>query len=460
MHTTKRILRFTSSIIAIFIYSISFAQQTGTVVEGVAAVVGANIVLKSEVDLQYEGYLRQGTIAPGFSKCQVLEELLFQKLLVHHAELDSIEVSDDEVDGNMDRRLQQLIAQMGGDSKKLEEYYNKSIIEIKEEMRPLMKDQLTAQRMQYLITEGMEITPTEVQEFYNKIPLDSLPLINTEVEMSQIVKYPEVSKEAELATIEKLEGLKERIENGSSFASMAIIYSEDPGSSKNGGEYKGIKRGQFVKEFEAVAFNLQKNEVSDPVKTEFGYHIIQLLEKRGEELDLRHILIKPKLEQEDLDEAESFLDSILVAINAGELTWDEAAKNFSEDKETKFNGGSLSNLETGNAKFELSELDRFMYNAVKDLLPNQISDPVFFRDNMDKEAFRLVRLDKKVEPHKANLEEDYQRIKGFALQKKQAEAVQDWIKEKAGETYIKITPSYFPDCQVNELWINKNTSGL
>jgi peptidyl-prolyl cis-trans isomerase SurA len=267
--------------------------------------------------------------------------LLFQKLLVHHAEVDSVEVGDEEVEGNMDRRIQQLIAQMGGDRRKLEDYYGKSIIEIKEEMRPLMKEQLTAQRMQFAITDGVEVTPTEIQEFYNSIPQDSLPLINTEVELAQIVKYPDVAEEAKQEVIDKLNDLRERILNGSSFASMAILYSEDPGSNKNGGMYNGIKRGQFVKEFEAVAFNLQADEVSEPFETEYGYHIVQLIQKRGEELDLRHILIKPKLSQENLEEAKAFLDSISSMITAGNLTWDEAAEQFSDDEQTKFNGGVL-----------------------------------------------------------------------------------------------------------------------
>jgi len=416
---TKRILKFINLSLALFIGLATFAQQpTGELVEGVTAVVGRNIILKSEVEEQYNAYKRQAIPGSEISKCEIFEELLFQKLLVHHAEIDSVIVGDDEVDGQMDQRIQSMVGQMGGDPRKLEEYYNKSILEIKEEMRPLMKDQLTAQRMQYRITEGVEVTPTEVQEFYNRIPKDSLPLINTEVEVAQIVKYPEVSKEAEQDAIDKLKGIKERVETGSSFSSMAIIYSEDPGSNKNGGEYKGIKRGQFVKEFEAVAFNLQKFEVSDPFRTEYGFHIVQLLEKRGEELDLRHILIKPKLEQADLEEARVFLDSIQKAIETYQITWDEAAEKYSEDESTKFNGGVLSNFETGDSKFELSEIDRFIFNAIKDLKSGGIAAPTFYRASDQKEAFRLVKLLKKIEPHKANLNDDYQRIKGLALQKK------------------------------------------
>ena len=450
---TRRILRFTSIVAFALCTSLMFAQPSGTVVEGVAAVVGKNIILKSEVDQQYEAYKRQVSTGPDLNKCQVFDEMLFQKLLVHHAEIDSIIVSDEEVDGNMDRRLQQLIAQMGGDSKKLEEYYGKSIVEIKEEMRPLMKEQLTAQRMQGSITMEIEVTPTEVQEFYNSIPEDSLPLINTEVELAQILRYPEVSQEAIDETVQRLKDLKERIENGSSFSSMAILYSEDPGSNKNGGEYKGIKRGQFVKEFEAVAFNLKKNEVSDPFKTEYGYHICQLLEKRGEEIDLRHILIKPKLSQDDLDEAEAFLDSLYNMITSGEISWEDATVEFSEDEQTKFNEGVLSNFQTGEAKFELSQLDRYTFNAIQELEEGEISEPSFYRTFDQKEAFRLVKLIKRIEPHKANLKDDYQRIKGFALQKKQADTMEEWEEKKIKETYVKVNPDYF-ECEVDQKWFN------
>ena len=242
---------------------------------------------------------------------------------------------------------------------------------------------------------------------------------------------------------------------------MAIIYSEDPGSNKNGGEYKGIKRGQFVKEFEAVAFNMQKGEVSDPFKTEYGFHIVQLIQKRGEELDLRHILIKPKLEQEDLQEARVFLDSIQKAIATHQITWDEAAEKYSEDEMTKFNGGVLSNFETGDSKFELSEIDRFIFNAIKDLQPGEIAPPSFYRTGDQKEAFRLILLINRVEPHKANMNDDYQRIKGLALQNKQADEVQDWIDGKIEETYIKVNSNYFQDCTVNQRWlVNKTSTGI
>ena len=423
-------------------------------VDGVAAIVGGDVILKSDIDEQYDVFNRQNFGKP-VSYCEVFEELLFQKLLIHHAAIDSISIGEEEVEANMDRRIQQLIMQMG-DQKKLEDFYEKSVVEIKEDMRTLIKEQLTAQRMQMTVVEGIEVTPSEVREYYENLPSDSIPLISAEVELSQIVKFPELSDEAEQEVIAKLKELKERIENGTSFSSMAILYSEDPGSNKKGGEYQGIQRGVFVKEFEAVAFNLRKGEISDPFKTEFGYHIVQLLEKRGEELDLRHILIKPKLTQENLQEAKNFLDSVSVAIANGEMTFEEASRRFSDDEQTRFNGGQMSNFQSGNNKFEVSQLDRGLFALISSLEDDEISEASFYRTEDQREAFRIVRLDANYEPHKANLDLDFTRIKGFALQQKQAKTVEDWKNEKLADTFVKINEGYYDCADELNSWNSNN----
>lgn len=412
-------------------------------VDGVTAIVGGDVILKSDIEEQYDVFNRQNFGKP-VTYCEVFEELLFQKLLIHHAAIDSISVGEEEVEANMDRRIQQLIMQMG-DQKKLEDFYEKSVVEIKEDMRTLIKEQLTAQRMQMTVVEGIEVTPSEVREYYENLQEDSIPLISAEVELSQIVKFPELSEEAEQEVVTKLEELKDRIENGTSFSSMAILYSEDPGSNKKGGEYKGIQRGVFVKEFEAVAFNLRKGQISDPFKTEFGYHIVQLLEKRGEELDLRHILIKPKLTQENLQEAKSFLDSVSAAIADGKMTFEEASRRFSDDEQTRFNGGQMSNFQSGNNKFEVSQLDRGLFGLINSIAEGDISEATFYRTEDQREAFRIVRLDAKYEPHRANLDLDFTRIKGFALQQKQAKTVEEWKEEKLVDTFVKINEGYY-DC--------------
>jgi len=440
--------------ISFFLGATLIAQAQPKTVDGVAAIVGGDIILKSEIEEQYEVFNRQN-FGQSVTYCEVFEELLFQKLLIHHAEIDSVTVGEEEVEANMERRIQQLIMQMG-DQQKLEEFYEKSVVEIKEEMRELIHDQLVAQRMQMTVVEGIEVTPSEVRSFYESLPSDSVPLINAEVELSQIVKYPEVSKEAEQEVIDELMALKERIENGTSFSSLAILYSEDPGSNKKGGEYKGIQRGVFVKEFEAVAFNLRKGQISDPFKTEFGYHIVQLLEKRGEELDLRHILIKPKLSQADLQEAKNFLDSLTSAINAGEMTFEEAARRFSEDENTRFNGGQMSNFQNGNNKFEISQLDRNLFGMVNNMTSKEISESTFFVSDDQREAFRIIRLDKKYEPHRANLDLDFTRIKGFALQEKQARTVNEWKEEKLQETFVRVNEGYYPCEEFLDDWNSNN----
>ena len=408
------------------------AQGQPKTVDGVVAVVGGDIILKSDIDEQYDVFNRQ-----------------------NFGEIDSVTVGEDEVESNMDRRIEQLIQQMG-DQKKLEEFYGKSVVEIKEEMRILIREQLTAQRMQMTVVEGIEVTPSEVREFYERLPEDSIPLINAEVELRQIVKYPEISKEAQQEVIDKLIGLKDRIENGTSFSSMAILYSEDPGSNKKGGEYKAIQRGVFVKEFEAIAFNLKKGQISDPFKTEFGYHIVQLLEKRGEELDLRHILIKPKLTQENLQEAKAYLDSVVIGISSGEMTFEEAAMKYSEDEQTKFNGGQMSNFESGNNKFEVSQLDRGLFAVINVMSEDEISAPNFYQSQDQREAFRIVRVDAKYAPHKANLDLDFTRIKGFALQEKQGRLVQEWKDEKLLETFVKVNSGYYPCDDQLKGWNSNN----
>lgn len=439
--------------LSLLCFSVLTQGQPKTV-DGVVAVVGGDIILKSDIDEQYDVFNRQN-FGENISYCGVFEELLFQKLLIHHAEIDSVTVGEDEVESNMDRRIEQLIQQMG-DQKKLEDFYGKSVVEIKEEMRILIREQLTAQRMQMTVVEGIEVTPSEVREFYERLPEDSIPLINAEVELRQIVKYPEISKEAQQEVIDKLIGLKDRIENGTSFSSMAILYSEDPGSNKTGGEYKAIQRGVFVKEFEAIAFNLKKGQISDPFKTEFGYHIVQLLEKRGEELDLRHILIKPKLTQDNLQEAKAYLDSILVGISSGDMTFDEAAMKYSEDEQTKFNGGQMSNFESGNNKFEVSQLDRGLFAVINEMSEDEISAPNFYQSQDQREAFRIVRIDAKYAPHKANLDLDFTRIKGFALQEKQGRLVQEWKDEKLLETFVKVNSGYYPCDDQLKGWNSNN----
>ena len=432
--------RFTTAL-ALFFGTATIALAQPVLADGVVAVVGNEIILQSDVSIMKETLKREGQDR---SECEVLNELILEKLLVHHAAIDSVVVDDAEIDDNISRRLEQLIAQIGSE-RRLTEYYKKSVVEIKEEMRPLMRNQLTAQRMQSTITENVKVTPVEVENVIKGLPLDSLPLIGTEVELAQIIINPKVSPKSEQEAIERLDQLRTRILNGSSFATMAILYSEDPGSNRNGGEYKGIKRGQFVTEFDAVSYNLEVGEISKPFKTEFGYHIVQLQAKRGEELDLRHILVKPKLEQKDLDIAQGRLDSIRTAIKAGTLSFEAAADRFSEDEETKLNGGIMLNPNTMDVTFNLDQLDRGIFYAIQNLEVDELSEASLVRDPQGKEYFRLIHLRNKIDPHRANLKQDLALLKQYVENQRRQQTMDAWVARKKAETALKVNGSY-ADC--------------
>ena len=416
----------------------AFAQPVPVKVDGVVAQVGKEIILTSDIAMQKEALAREGQT---LTDCQMIRELLLEKLLIHHAAIDSVIVADEEVDENIDRRIEQLVGQIGTE-RRLEEYYGKTILEIKEEMRPLMKNQMTAQRMQMTITETIDVTPKEVEDAIAKIPLDSLPLIGTEVEIAQVTIVPKVSEQAEKDAIDRLNQLRDRILNGSSFATMAILYSEDPGSNRNGGEYKGIKRGVFVKEFEAIAFNLRPGEISKPFKTEFGYHIVQLQTKRGEEPDLRHILIKPKVEQKDLDDAKALLDSLRGAILAGSISFEDVAEEYSADEESKLNGGVMMNPMTTDVRWNVENLDRGIFYSIENLQPGGISEAALVRKPDGTEIFRILQLRDRVAPHRANLTQDFSLLKNYVQNQRKQDKMMQWVADKKAETYIFQAPGY------------------
>lgn len=441
---TYRFLTFT------LLLSFACAAQPKAI-DGVASVVGKNIVLISDIDQQYQQVSRQGDA----DKCEIFEDLLLEKLLLHQAEIDSVEVSPDQIDQTIERRIGVFIQQIGS-KQKLEQYYKKSIIEIKDEMRPYVENQMVAQKMLAKITGDVEITPTEVRTFFKRVPKDSLPLVNAQVEYAQILKYPKVSPEAKEEAIDRLAGFKERINNGSSFSTLAVLYSEDPGSAKNGGEYLGIKRGQFVKEFEAVAFNLKAGEISKPFKTEYGYHIVQLQRRRGEELDLRHILIKPKISSENLEGAKMYLDSVQKAIVLGTVSFADAAEQISDDENSKLNGGVAINPQTGDSRWETGQLDKSDFYTIEKLKIGEISEPTFYREPDGKEVFKLIQVLDKTQAHRAEMKTDYQLLQNIAKEDKKNKLLKKWIEEKVNTTYIRVNNSYL-DCEFRSSWIKRSS---
>ena len=425
-------------IVFLFINHLLLAQVT---VENIVAIVGDNIILKSDFEQQILQYQAQGLEVDSLMRIQVLEDLLFQKLMLHKAEIDSIEVTENDVFNEIDSRLNTFISQLGSEDQ-LEEYFDKKIYEIKEEMYEPIENSLIIQRVRFEITSSVDVTPMEVKNYFLNFDPDSLPMVNETVEVAHILKYPPASASAIKETENKLEKLKERVLKGESFATLAILYSEDPGSSRNGGLYNAIKRGMFVKEFEAVMFSLQDGEISDVFETEYGYHIVMMEEQRGDEVDIRHILMSPKISAIDLNNAKDILISTRDSILDENLTFEDASIRYSDDEMTKFNGGKLINLNTGTSKFELHELESAIKLAVEQLEVNEISEPSYVKLEDGKEAFRLFKLISKSEAHKVNFKEDYKMIRDMALAQKKDEAISEWINTSLLKTYVRINEAY------------------
>lgn len=438
-------------LLAFGVPTIAQNDTLGTVIDEVVAVVGSNFILASDVENQYVQMRMQGGIkgAAPKVKCQILENLLFEKLMLHQAALDSIEITPEQVNSELDRRMRYFIQQFGS-QEKLEKYYDKSIIEFKEELREVIADQLLINRVQENITMSTQVSPSDVKRFFKDIPKDSIPLISSVVEVSQIVKKPPISYEEKYAVKERLNKLRERIINGESFEAMAVLYSEDPGSAKQGGDIGLHGRGELYPEFEAVAFNLDPGEVSEIVESEAGFHVIQGILKRGEFCQVRHILIRPKVSPVEMAESRIFLDSIANLIKMDSISFEDAVKKFSTDP-SKNNGGLLINPMSGSAEWPVDQLDPKVFFVIDKMTVGGISTPVLMQDEKGEEAYRLLMLKKRTQPHRANLEEDYNQIQDWALQQKKQEAVFEWISKNAKKTYIKINSNY-QDCVFEQKW--------
>lgn len=448
---TFRVRFFLLTLTILFFAGTIKAQEP---IDKIIAKVGGSIILKSDVEAQYIQSLAQGVSNRTDLKCHILENLLVQKILLNQAQLDSLTVGDDRVEDEMNRRLRYFVAQIGS-QEKLEEYLGKSVVEFKDELREQIRDLMMAQQMQQEITKSTNVTPSEVRDFFNTVPEDSLPFFNTEIEVAQIIKYAEYSKAAKQAARDKLEELRARVAKGESFATLAILYSQDPGSAKQGGELGFVSRGDLVKAFESVAFKLKPGELSDIVETEYGFHILQLMERRGEQINVRHILIKPILDGNDLLTARNFLDSIYYEILSDKITFAEAAEKYSDDKATKNNGGSFINQIDGSVKIPMDQLDPSVSFVMDTLKKGNISKPAFTQSPSGNQGYRLIYFKSQTEPHKANLKEDYQKIQQLALQKKQEKIVATWFNKKQKETYLRIDDEY-RDCKNLASWFKQD----
>lgn len=434
------------------IVATSFAQDGRELIDKILGTVGDEIILLSDIELQYQQMKMENESITEDFKCNLLEEMLTQKMYLQQAKRDSLVVGENEVEAELDRRIQYFIGMIGS-QEQLEEYYGKSISAIKNEFKKDIRNQLMSRQMRAKIFETVKITPMEVKTFFDKIPKDSLPYFNAEVEVGQIVFKPKVSATQKQLAIDKIEGLEERIRAGEDFGLLALIYSEDPGSAQQNGLLGYVSRGQMVSEFEAAAFRLEPGEVSEIVETQFGYHLIKMLEMKGQRIKISHILVKPKITSFDMKDTRQRADSVKALLDENKLGFQEAVKLYTEDDATKHSGGMLTNPNTGTNSFEISQLDKAVYFGIDKLKPGEFSKPVLFADERTQEqAYRILYLKSQTEPHEANLEDDYDRIRMAALQQKEDVVLNKWINSSIKETYIKLDNKYY-NCVGMDKWI-------
>lgn len=450
---TKKIV--TTKLSLVLILSIVLGKalaQEGKSIDGIIAVIGDKIVMQSEYENQIASIKSQGIIIDNETKCQILEELMFQKMLVNQAAIDSVIVTDAQVDGELNRRLNYFISQIGSE-KKLEQYYKKSMQEIKDELRDIIRDQLTGQMMTQNISSGVKITPKEVKEFFDALPEDSIPTINSEIEVAQLLINAKQSNRVREEAKERLNGIRERILKGEQFSTLAILYSEDEGSAKKGGELGFMGRADLVPEFSAALFKLKNNKtVTEIVETQFGFHIIQMIERRGQKVNSRHILIKIKDDEQEILLAKQRADSIYSLIFTDTLTFGQLAYRFSDDDKTKKSDGLMVNPQTGTSVFEIDQIDPQIYYIVEKMKAGDISKPVPAESFDGKKGYRIIKLISKTEPHKATFETDYAKVQEAALATKNNEVTNTWINSKLASTYVRIDEEY-KGCLFQNKWV-------
>ena len=439
MHLNQGNMRFLISLFLVLIFQLSFSQEK-IKIDGISSVVGDFIILDSDIDKVLIDMESQGITTRGVSKCQLLGKLMEDKLYAHHAIQDSLELSDNEIYDYVDRQLEYFTEQLGGIEKVLEFYKKRDEISFRDELFEINKTQRLSEMMQESIVEKVEITPEEVRQFFQSIPVIDLPIFGTELEIAQIVIEPKVSEEENQRIIDQLKLFREDIlEGGMSFASKALLYSQDPGSRSKGGKYTlNRKKPRMTKEFRDVAFSLREYEISQPFKTDFGWHILMVDKIRGQEIDIRHILLIPKISDDEMRSAKDEIDKLRERIADGEITFSDAALRFSDEKETRLNGGVLINPSTNDTRFELTKMDPLLYSQIKDLNDNQMSMPLLDNSDNSISKYKILKITNRFEEHKADFSKDYVKIKELALTDKQLKTIKKWMEEKIEETFVNV----------------------
>jgi peptidyl-prolyl cis-trans isomerase SurA len=460
MPYVKETLKFSVRFFLLALLTFSFtanAQSTRRVkIDGVTAVVGDYVILDSDIEKLKVDIENQGAAAGEISDCQLLGKLMEDRLYAHQAVQDSLLVSDAEVNTTSDRQIQQLASQIGSVEKVLEFYNQPDLQSFKDELYDINKLRMLAEKMKMEIVGDVEVTPEEVRQFFYDIPITKRPVFGAELEIAQIVKQPKPSEEEKRRIIQRLEQIRQDvIENGSSFSVKAILYSQDPGSKSSGGAYSMTRETPFVKEFKDVAFSLREGEISEPFETDFGYHIILVEKIRGQEVDLRHILLIPEISNEQITAAQAQLDSIRNEIIADRLSFEDAALQFSDETETKYDGGILRNPQDYSARFELTNMDPTLYNQVARLRDNEISKPIREDDPRGgAPKFKIMNIANRYDEHMADFARDYTKIKELALADKERKLIEKWISEKIKQTYVQINDSR-KDCDFTSNWLKK-----
>ena len=437
----------------LFCIQVISAQNSKTKVDGVASVIGDYLILETDIDRSLIELKSQNVDTKEITRCQLVGKLMEDKLYVSQAIQDSIKISDEEIRDGVNRRIDFLVEQIG-DIQKVVKFYNKEDEQsLRDELFNILRQNELSSKMKAKIVENIEVTPEEIKQFFNKIPKDELPTIGTELEIAQIVIEPKAPQSEIDKVIEQLKEIKKDVlENGASFPTKAILYSAD--RATGGKELTFNRKSSFAKEFKDVAFSLQEGEISDPFKTDFGWHIIQVVKIRGKEVSVRHILMVPQIPDKALEEAKKKINDIREKILNKEFTFAEAAKNFSDEKETKEDGGQLINPENYSTKFELTRMEPLLYSQVASLKEEEVSSPIVDEDRSGRKMYKIFRVTNRINEHTADFVNDYTKIRELALKEKQLTAVRKWIDDAIKKTFVSIKGEY-RNCSFSNNWLKK-----